>query len=193
MCHYQIDLVPRQDAYHHQPSTWVESNRALFHNYSLRIRRNVKPENEMCRKDLTNNAIETALTKEFAFTEKRTHRVWLFGQHFSALLTFQPNQYDPHQVIFRSEVIKLYRIIRDADGSSQQNMHFNVRMNGGQLVRMSPAKEDRILEDVYSFAILPRGQVFVFFERTHCVLNFYSLDVSILLPWCVCVHLLRYI
>lgn len=191
MCHYQIDLVQKKDAYH-TPSSWMNANRDLFHYYQLRINRDRQPYSDVCRRDINDDQIVTGLTKVLSFTERRAHRVWLLGQHFLALLTFQPNQYDPTQVIFRSEIIKLYRIIKDANNNNKRGVFFNVRTKDGQLRKMSVEKDDRILEDVYSFAVQPRGMVFVFFERTHCVIGFYSLDVSTPLL-CALIYVLKYI
>lgn len=117
---------------------------------------------------------------EVMLTQKRYYRqregiqsALLIGRHFKAFVMYTPNPYDTSLVYFKVELYKLYQRVEGSEGQAGKA--------NGSSDSSEAAEESRqrhhLIENVNTFAVMPNGELMVFFTDHFCIINYYDLKV----------------
>lgn len=140
---------PNDIFYSNSTSSEIEVVPGIFHHSQM-----------MCQKDVYKNVIEFMISsRSYNLPAKSVKQVWLSGLHFNAYVSYTPTTYDPHKVIFKTELQKLYR---EMSSSNDSQVSFS----------------DNRIENVRTFVTLPYGEMMLFFDEEFCYISYYSLEVS---------------
>ena len=126
----------------------------------------------LCERNVHQNTIEIMLSRKIFYQNIGRKHVWLVGRHFKAYISYTPLQYDQNMVIFKAELSKLYQ---EVEGSKEAILPKSG--TNESVVAATEQKSNRI-ENVRTFAVLPTGELIVFFADQYCYLNYYDLEVG---------------
>ena len=126
---------------------------------------------ELCRKDVKKDTIEIMLMRLKFYNPKTLKSLWLFGRNFKALIKIVPTTYDPSNIILKVELFKLYREVRPI---YERPDSINPIESNRTIF------DDQIIDGVYTFTVLPHGQLMVFFASQFCYISPYDFEVFLL-------------
>ena len=105
------------------------------------------------------------------YNPKTLKSLWLFGRNFKALIKIVPTTYDPSNIILKVELFKLYREVRPI---YERPDSINPIESNRTIF------DDQIIDGVYTFTVLPHGQLMVFFASQFCYISPYDFEVFLL-------------
>ncbi|KAJ6224795.1 hypothetical protein RDWZM_003340 [Blomia tropicalis] len=125
---------------------------------------------ELCRKDVKKDTIEIMLMRLKFYNPKTLKSLWLFGRNFKALIKIVPTTYDPSNIILKVELFKLYREVRPI---YERPDSINPIESNRTIF------DDQIIDGVYTFTVLPHGQLMVFFASQFCYISPYDFECNL--------------
>lgn len=181
ICQFSVDLRPTSnDLFYRAPAAAVgAAPSAPFDARNGRGRPGwVNGGAELCRENMLGGGediIEIMLTQKNYYRQREgIQSALLIGRHFKAFVMYTPNPYDSSLVYFKVELYKLYQQVegrqsQGANGSSSAEEESSVG---------SETKHNHLIENVNTFAVLPTGELMVFFTDHFCLINYYNLEVT---------------
>lgn len=138
---------------------------------------------ELCRANMYGSGgdiIEMVLTQRNFHSQREGPQVaQLVGRHFRAFVMYTPSTYDHHLVYFKVELYKLYQEVQERR-ESRQEADSDEPSDGLEEAAEPVVAEPkhRLIENVNTFAVLPTGELMVFFADHFCLINYYNLEVG---------------
>lgn len=154
----------------------MKENGVYFHNIS---RPNSNQEVLNCSKDTQLDGTTVAMMTRTVFTQEQGNKdVWITGPRFRAHISYIAGTYDDTisllKVIVQKKVNSVYR---GGGGNSYSNGQ-SPRSTLAEVSQVNRFNASNLIDGVQTFAVLPTGELMLFFDDQFCYLSYYNMKCS---------------
>ncbi|KAH9398961.1 hypothetical protein TYRP_018346 [Tyrophagus putrescentiae] len=154
----------------------MKENGVYFHNVS---RPNSNQEVLNCSKDTQLDGTTVAMMTRTVFTQEQGNKdVWITGPRFRAHISYIAGTYDDTisllKVIVQKKVNSVYR---GGGGNSYSNRQ-SPRSTLAEVSQVNRFNASNLIDGVQTFAVLPTGELMLFFDDQFCYLSYYNMKCS---------------
>ena len=147
----------------------------LFHFFSA----NSNQEVLNCSKDTQLDGTTVAMMTRTVFTQEQGNKdVWITGPRFRAHISYIAGTYDDTisllKVIVQKKVNSVYR---GGGGNSYSNGQ-SPRSTLAEVSQVNRFNASNLIDGVQTFAVLPTGELMLFFDDQFCYLSYYNMKCS---------------
>lgn len=154
----------------------MKENGVYFHNIS---RPNSNQEVLNCSKDTQLDGTTVAMMTRTVFTQEQGNKdVWITGPRFRAHISYIAGTYDDTisllKVIVQKKVNSVYR---GGGGNSYSNGQ-SPRSTLAEVSQVNRFNASNLIDGVQTFAVLPTGELMLFFDDQFCYLSYYNMKCN---------------